>query len=266
MSDLHLEFGEMVFPEEQDTDADTVLVLAGDVAVAGTKTQYVDFILQSQKQFKHVIWIMGNHEHYGGSISRSIAKIKRNLVITRAMEDFINISIVEDEVVSIDDVDFVCSTLWTDYSNQNPMVMMSAQMQMNDFKKIRMGKGKGQDAYSHKLTPTYLYNTHINSRKFIENSIAVAKENDRKVVVVTHHGPSYQSLAPEFHGDDLNGAYVSPLDMMIEDLEPDYWIHGHLHNTNDYNIGKTNILCNPRGYALHELNLQFDPLWTIDLS
>ena len=256
----------MEFPEKQPKDADTVLVLAGDVAVAETKTQYVDFILRAQAQFQHVILIMGNHEHYGGSVNRSIAKIKRNLMITQAMEDSgcLNVSIVENEVVRIDDVDFFCATLWTDYANRNPLAMMQAQQQMNDYRRIRWGRGPGQIAYQNRLTPDYAYTMHEVSRKFIENSLA--RSDARVKVVVTHHAPSYQSIHERYQGDPLNACYASPLEEIMLDHEPDYWIHGHLHDTNDYNIGKTNVLSIPRGYAQHELNLEFDPLWTIDLS
>ena len=266
MSDLHLEFGEMSLPEPQPNDADTVLVLAGDVAVAITKTQYTQFILDAQKQFKHVIWIMGNHEHYGGSVNRSIAKIKRALMITQAMEDSgsLNVSIVENEVVRIEDVDFICATLWTDYANHNPLAMMQAQQKMNDYQRIRWGRGPGQLAYAQKLSPEYAYQLHDVSRKFIERSLAAS--DARIKVVVTHHAPSYQSIHERFRGDPLNACYASPLEDIMLDLEPDYWIHGHLHDSVDYNIGKTNILCNPRGYAEHEINPEFDPLWTIDLS
>lgn len=269
LSDLHLEVAPMEFPAPQPNDADTILVLAGDIAKASKPSDWKDFIIQAQNQFAHVIWIMGNHEHWDGSINRSIPKIKRELVITQAMLDQgLAPHIVENEVVSIGNTDFICATLWTDFANFNPMAMWDAQRQMRDYVRIREGRGPGQLAYQNRLTPNYTYACHTTSRKFIERSIVESKEAGQKVVVVTHHGPSYQSIDDQFRGDTLNCAYVSPLDGMIEELEPDYWIHGHVHCTHDYNIGKTNVLCNPRGYGppYNEINPEFDPLWTIDLS
>ena len=97
------------------------------------------------------------------------------------------------------------------------------------------------------------------------DSIANAKQAGRQTVVVTHHSPSFQSIPEHYRGNDLNVAYASPLDAMIEAMKPDYWIHGHIHDTQDYNIGHTNILANPRGYAPDELNPEFDLTWTIEL-
>ncbi len=266
MSDLHLEFGPMDFPAEQPTDADTVLVLAGDVAKAVTKTEYVDFIKQAARQFNHVIWIMGNHEHYGGSLLRSISKIRRNLCITDEVHMHGNISVVENEVVSFDDVDFICGTLWTDFANGNPLAMMKAQMDMNDYNRIRTGNGTGRGAYHRSLLPIDTVECHKKTLAFIVDSITESKNAGKKVVVVTHHAPSHQSVHSRYRADEMNMAYASPLDGLIETLEPDYWIHGHMHDTSDYNIGHTNVVANPRGYFPNEINPEFDPLWTIDLS
>jgi len=252
MSDLHLDFGPFVIPALDD-DADTVLVLAGDVAPATKPRLYKEFIQDAVSRFKHVIWIQGNHEHYGSSIHRSIVKMKR------AVGEFDNLSIAENEVVKINDVSFVCATLWTDLAN-SPLGMLYAQSRMNDYNYIRAGKG---NPYQRKLLPQDTVDIHKVSLNFIIDSLA---EADGKTVVVTHHAPSYKSIGSRFHGDDSNCAYASPLDGMIEDMKPDYWIHGHLHNTKDYNIGHTNVLVNPRGYCDYEENREFDPLWTIDLS
>lgn len=51
----------------------------------------------------------------------------------------------------------------------------------------------------------------------------------------------------------MNGAYASSLDFFIDD-HPQIvlWVHGHTHETFDYEIGNTRIFCNPRGYINYE--------------
>lgn len=255
-SDLHLEFGEWV-PPALDTDKETVLVLAGDIAIASKSSTYQKFIETVTQQFRHVIYIMGNHEHYHGSVQRSIAKIKRTV------GEISNLSIVENEVVTIDNVSFACCTLWTDFMGGNPLAMVQAQSRMNDYRQIRTEQNG--DPYGRKLTPSDTLAWHNSSIVFLVDAIEEAKRFGRKVVVVTHHAPSHESIPERFRGDPLNYAYVSSLESMIEHMKPDMWIHGHLHDTQDYHIGKTNVLANPRGYHGHEVNPEFDPVWTIEL-
>jgi hypothetical protein len=41
------------------------------------------------------------------------------------------------------------------------------------------------------------------------------------------------------------------MDSFISAFQPDLWIHGHVHDSFDYQIGRTRIVCNPRGYEAH---------------
>ena len=76
-SDLHLEFGEL---DLRNIDNADVLVLSGDILVAshlGTPDthnviepnkkhqEYIKFMEQVCSEFKHVIYIAGNHEQIG---------------------------------------------------------------------------------------------------------------------------------------------------------------------------------------------------------
>lgn len=258
-SDIHLEFGSFTIPH-LDTDSDTVLVLAGDIAVASKPNQYQEFILDAVSRFKHVIWIPGNHEHYHGSMVRSLVKMKR------ACGEHPNLSIINNETVVLDNVAFVCSTLWTDLANGNPLMMMQVEAQfggMTDYKLIRIGP---KDLpYKRKIRAEDILREHKIGLKFITEEIANQHELGRKVVVVTHHGPSWQSIDAYFHGDSMNAAYVSALDGLILDLQPAYWLHGHVHCAHDYNIENTNVLVNPRGYVGQEYVPDFQTEWIVEL-
>jgi hypothetical protein len=52
---------------------------------------------------------------------------------------------------------------------------------------------------------------------------------------------------------------------LIETAQPALWIHGHTHESCDYQIGRTRVVCNPYGYAGHEVNRAFDPGKCVEL-
>ena len=41
------------------------------------------------------------------------------------------------------------------------------------------------------------------------------------------------------------------------------WIHGHKHESFDYEVNGTRVVCNPRGYAPNALNPDFRPDWVV---
>jgi len=260
LSDVHIEFGNLDVPVSDD-DKNTVLVLAGDVGLAKKAYTYTDFITEMSDRFRAVIYIMGNHEYYHGSVVTARSKIWNNLI------DLSNVHVLENETMVIDNVAFVCATLWSDFDNGNDLCMMNAKNGMNDYRIIRVGPSVN-DAHKRPFLPQDAFLLFQQSKKFIFEEVKEQKAAGREVVVVTHMGPSWQSVPERFRTGpyaDLNGAYVSNLEAEIIDTKPDLFVHGHTHDSFDYMIGDTRVICNPRGYHNHEENPDFNPQLVIEV-
>ena len=241
MSDLHLEFsdGNMTI-KELDTDKNTVLVLAGDIGLAKKDFTYMDFLTEMSERFQDVLIVLGNHEHYKGSFSTTYGRM------SDAIAYLANVYILEKEHIVIEDTAFIGATLWTNMNNYDILCMEQARLTMNDYRTIR--HGTNVEPWKRRLAPIDTVEDHVNSRHYIFEEVKKQKKAGNKVVVISHHAPSYMSVPEEFRGDTINGAYVSELSEDILDFKPNVWIHGHTHNSFDYHIGDTNVICNPRGY------------------
>jgi Icc-related predicted phosphoesterase len=64
--------------------------------------------------------------------------------------------------------------------------------------------------------------------------------------------------------DLLSAAYVSDLAAPIEAGRPHLWVHGHVHQSFDYLVGATRVICNPHGYGKE--NLRFDPALAVEIA
>lgn len=133
--------------------------------------------------------------------------------------------------VTVDGVRFVLAPLWTNYRNNNPLVVNEVQFGMNDYNWIK------------NFTPEIVYETHLRHLKFI---------TERKAdVIVTHHAPSMQSIHPRYRtvrNHMFNYGYASDLDEIVEASGAKLWVHGHTHDEADYMIGNTRVVANPCGY------------------
>ena len=256
VSDIHLEFGNFIVPS-CDGDKDTVLILAGDIGTSNTIPLITNFLKIVSEQFFKVIYIMGNHEYYHGVIGESFGDIKKEMVELK------NVHVVDNQTVLIDEVAFICSTLWTSFDNGNPLTMMKAESFMSDYRII--GIIENNRFGSRGVKTNDILEIYNSSKKFIFNEIEFHKSSERQVVVVSHHSPSFMSVPSEYKGDSLNGAYCSNLDYEIFDAKPDLWIHGHTHTSFDYMIEGTRVICNPRGYAPSALNKKFNPNLLIEI-
>ena len=52
----------------------------------------------------------------------------------------------------------------------------------------------------------------------------------------------------------MNACFVSDAEHLIDGRRARLWIHGHTHDSFDYSVNGTRVLCNPRGYAKNGMN------------
>lgn len=303
-SDVHLEFGDLHLKNEQNAD---VLILSGDICVAsdlgkpdphnfmeGAKSNRVtDFFKRCSFQFPHVVYVMGNHEHYHGDFATSGNKIKSMLESNMLS----NVYLLDKETKVIDDVTFIGGTLWTDMNKEDPTTLAHIRGMMNDFRcvsnsnrmvtrKVPLYKkdAEGQyitqkigeinslieDGYKMKQeVSTFCPEDAVDDHKKMVDYIRTVVEGkfDQKFVVVGHHAPSKSSTHPRYKDETLmNGGYSSDLSkFMLERPQIKLWTHGHTHEDFDYMIGTTRVVCNPRGYINYENKAEYFQLKYMDV-
>lgn len=254
LSDLHLEWGPMDSTYIPPKDAD-VIVLAGDI---GSGTSGVKWAVNTFN--KPVIYCAGNHEFYGPNryFSKTFRKMKE-------VADGTDVVVLQNEMAVIDGVRFIGTTLWTDMNlwGNKPLMMVQAQGMMNDFKLIMCNPPEHMNWSNKPLLPIHVVREHEIAMSFLTD--ALNQKHDGPTVVVTHHAPSEQSCMPEFAGNPANPLYASKLEGFIEEMSPELWVHGHIHQSKDYMIDKTRIAVNSRGYYGDALNVNFDPTLLLEV-
>jgi predicted phosphodiesterase len=243
-SDLHLEGFpnrtveelEKSFLPPSEKDKDSILVLAGDICTGPRKL--INFLKQIEKRFFNVQYVPGNHEYYWNDYDTwndevQFAMSEELTNTTFALGDIKSQSFpIADKTVNL-----IIGTLWAD-GGKSLQEQAKVGLYLNDFRLIR----KGLRDFS---VPDMM-EIHLRQKKKLIDFISAAK--DEKVVVATHHLPSYSLCHPRF-GDECNGGFASDCESIIHEHKPFAWIHGHTHDTIDRMMDKTRIVCNPAGYT-----------------
>lgn len=232
-------------------------VCAGDLT-DGDPEDGVAWLAHYVRPYMPVVYVAGNHEFYNRYASMEDLKEKAK---ERAVQS--GIDLLDNDFVDIGDIRVFGSTLWSDFDffalgdeARRQRDMAWCEMYMNDFRLIRPVENSPEI-----WTAARARKEHLISRTWLETAMAVT---DRRKVVVTHNAPHSGSVAPRFRNDPLTAAFVSDLTTTIERHHPELWIHGHTHNSFDYHVGATRIICNPRGYGTENAEA-FDPALVIEV-
>lgn len=235
------------------TGADLV-ILAGDIA----RPQKA--IAWAVALDKPVVYVPGNHEFYGSSLQAAVQELRHLATGT-------NIYVLDNQVLKWHGVRFVGSTLWTDFlcagTGAKQTLAIAQSLAFNrDFSRI----------YCDEPVNGRMFTPHDCAALFADNArwldTVLRQPFDGSTVVVTHHAPSLRSVPPRFVGSALNVNFVSDAEYLLGRERTCLWVHGHLHDSSDYEINGTRVLCNPRGYAKAGVteNQAFDPLLTVEIS
>lgn len=230
-SDLHLDLLQEQFPgyrAVEHADAD-VLVIAGDIHHGEAAIDaFADWPVP-------VIYVNGNHEAYHEHYPDLIARLRTAAART-------GVHYLEGDACVIGGVRFLGCCLWTDYRFSElgqEAAMAEAEKILYDHRLIRTDEGLFSTADALRM--------HEASRAWLEARLDEAF--DGPTVVVTHHSPHPNSVHPRFAGSPLNAAFVSDLSPLMGKAK--LWIHGHVHDSFDYDLAGTRVVANPRGYALN---------------
>lgn len=256
LSDIHIELSPgWDLPDMPDRPEFDIMVVAGDLT---PRMERGVAWLRERVSDRPVIYVAGNHEFYRCDIDRTREKAKISAVGT-------NVIVMENESAIINGVRILGATLWTDFClfNAPEIAMQAAAQGMNDYHLIRT------NAYTRQLRPLDTLARHMASRRFLEDELA--KPFPGPTLVVTHMGPYRGAIKPGYEHDVLSAAYVSDLSYIIERYQPNAWIYGHTHRSDDTSLGSTRIVSNAKGYGPHVTggrweNPAFNPTLTIDLQ
>jgi Icc-related predicted phosphoesterase len=237
VSDTHFEFqqdkGKEFLKELSKESEVDLLVIAGDFTNCSNLQVSIK---RACKLFKHVVFVLGNHEYYGSS--KNITEKTMS-----GLDKIQNFTWLNNSSFRYMDHVIHGSTLWfKDFKDS-----YIHRKKMNDFRKI----ANFED---------WVFEENAKSVRYLRKSVS------SKDIIVTHYLPSYRSIHPKYAGSVLTPMFLTDVEDIIVEKQPSLWIHGHTHESLDYMIEKTRVVCNPFGYAmLNEVNPSFKDNKIIEL-
>lgn len=227
------------------------LIIAGDLGRVENSDIFRATIKELCKMFAKVILVPGNHEYYAmGQSKIQMEDVDLFLYNLCREEGSRNLIVLNNTTTVVDDVLIFGSTFW---SFCPPQYYNIAQLYRNS-----------------KLVDALEYNKmHFSAVKKLTETLLYVHEENLKLLIVTHHAPSFQGTLAKKHivdekapakGNMKNYMYCSDNLSFANDPAVIAWIYGHTgHNGN---IGKliTNQIDKETGLKDAVLTINIPPI------
>lgn len=246
ISDLHLEFLKpkkihtIVSNLVQSAPDESYLALCGDLSPnKNVRHEFLTKLSESGK-WKQIWFVPGNHDYWLNKSAKK-NKYRHRLGIAETLEskhdDILyhnsipNVVVFDKTKIEVEDVVVLGCTLWT-YPDS------SMDLIMNDYKKI-----PGWSIEQCRMT-------HCDNRNWLWETLDTLE--GRKVVILSHHLPSFDAI-PEFKRTDCAiSAIASDCDDMCRYAM--FWICGHCHSSQAVKIFDCQVVMNCLGYPDEKIN------------
>lgn len=250
LSDLHIENGEYNFP----IIPSDLLVLAGDICQINKKEILINF-LKTIPSNQRTIMVLGNHEYLFSDHNQ--CEFNMRIILN----DFPQITLLENESIIIDDIEFIGSTLWTNFLAHGQEYYLAS-------KEFIQKHWTPENAFiiennqKINLTVDFAEQKSNIALNYLENKLNY-KHNGKRVVI-SHFPPTKLSTELAYINDKLNSYWINDFDYLFKDIS--LWIHGHIHQSKNYiHPSGTHVVCNPRGNLKKIMNNSFDPNLIIEI-
>ncbi len=241
LSDLHMEG----YKFNYEYLGEDMVILAGDIHTQNRHGELLDKI----PDYVQILMVPGNHSYYRGEFHST------NNELSELETKFANFKFLNNSTFVYNDIYFYGGTMFTDFLlyglTEQFACEINASCSINDFNIIK---------YENDLWTTKNHTDQHNI--FVEGLNNFLATAGQKRVVISHFCPSEKSVHPRYGKSLLNGYFTANMEKYMDTIG--YWFFGHTHDSFDYKLGETRVICNPKGYGSE--NKDFNPNLIIPLK
>ena len=215
---------------------------------------YEEFLGQMSSQFIEVFLISGNHEYYHVTSSKNKYTMNEiDSIIENICKRFPNIHYLNNKSIELKpNITVAGTTLWSQIFENHEMIMKYH----NDYRLIHTTTDK-------LLSINDTNKMNEKNRQWLESEIEKAQLHNRKLIIISHHMPSYCLIDKKYQNNWSNSAFSNHLDHLIKPPVV-AWLYGHSHNYHHTIIN--NVYCGINAVGYMEENTGYNTNETFEIE
>ena len=261
ISDFHIEMnvpygetsawreGEPYFYAWHKDKKSDILVISGDLSNTSMQSKWI--IEEAARYYDHVLFVDGNHDHYGGCKNPSEHSYTKNMAFFRRVDEaHDNITFLDGGAkhFQIAGTLFIGANGWYDFQMAYGYDFQAQRLHWLQHSHDPVAIRFGEENQPEKLAKIQMEQLRLQVEQAQEN--ATIKE----IIVTTHTVPHSKGLMrdPTHEWYRLNGAYGNSLMRHVWEADKakkiKVWTFGHTHSLHDFVVGHVRFVANPRGF------------------
>lgn len=208
-----------------------ILLLCGDIIELNLHDETIEVFKRFTQSYDHVLYVLGNHEYYGGeSIDKTHDMVKR---LHDTYPNLYVLGVDDDKAIFYNQVElcigdhllkFIGGTAWFPCKVNNQLYYRP----IYDFSRI-----KGL------INRVYDFNSQLK-----DHLLTNCTSNH---ILMTHHLPMRRVMHHKYERDPMSRFFIAEFDEVICNNTPRLSLYGHTHIPNDMVLFDTRFICNPYG-------------------
>lgn len=187
--------------------------------------------------------VAGNHEYYQTTNIKPLTINDTDKLIETICSKFNNVHFLNNSHYELNNEYVILgTTLWSHIPESS---YRNAKNTMNDFRQIYYFDDKTK--FVENIKPQHVSSLYEKNKEWLENKLK--EYENKKIIVVTHHLPSFKMINKQYINDPVTCCFASHLDHLINSNKNiKYWLCGHTHDNIDINLNLCRCVVNPFGY------------------
>jgi len=230
-----------------------ILIIAGDF---GHHNEQIVFIMKIIKEhfYKHIICVLGNHDYY--MVSDEIRDRYNSNSLNRAQElkgelnNINGIHCLDGDVIEVEGIKFGGCDSWYDGSYAKRL-----------FKDRVFSESSINEMWRNSLNDyRYIYSVEKYNDIFKIELPKIKRVYKNCDVMITHVNPSSQVKHAQkcYARDETTAFFAFDGEKYIANGSMRYWVYGHTHGKNEYELADVKVICNPMGYPNENLHFRIE--------
>lgn len=241
------------------------LLISGDLGNPYASS-YAEFLQKASAHYEWIFLVSGNHELYFQPDNNSVegkTYDERFSQMKKVASTIANVKFLEQESFTIPgtSITIMGCILW---SYVDPSSERMVERMMSDYSYIYVERNRPATVSDLRSKHMECVAWLLRSIDSYQKKLEATPDPNARLIVMTHHLPSFKLINPHYKGSPINAAFATDLESVCLKPPVHLWTCGHSHFFRRMKINGVDCVLNPSGMDDEDTSVQRGMVYNLE--